>query len=154
MTPPASFRFLDTSSSTAAAPPARFLITADAERAFVTVDSGFPITSLEEALQKGTPFAYPFPATPVPVLFNEKAWTALSPLRKKYGIDLLNILLHDQKVDRLYSALARIDGQTDLALVRSPGLCKLLPYAAALDFYGSRISIRSGEVDVPGGPRR
>src|ERR1035438_4043997 len=31
------------------------LMTADAERAFLTIDSGFPITQLEEALQKGTP---------------------------------------------------------------------------------------------------
>ena len=128
------------------------LMTADAERAFVAVDSGFPITALEEALQKGTPFAYAFPATPVPVLFSEKSWTGISLARKKYGDDLLEILLHDRNVDRLYSALARVDRQTGLALYKSPGLWKLVPSAGALDFYGSRISIRSGEVAVPGGP--
>jgi hypothetical protein len=127
------------------------LMTADAERAFLTIDSGFPITELEEALQKGTPFAYSFPGTPVPVLFNEKSWAGISPLRKKYGSDLLEILLHDPSVDRLYSALSRNDKQTNLALFQSPGLSKLLPYAAVLNFYGSRISIRSGEVQVPGG---
>ena len=35
--------------------------------------------------------------------------------------------------------------------MRSTGLGRLLPYAAELDFYGSWISIRSGEVKVPGG---
>jgi hypothetical protein len=128
------------------------LMTADAERAFLTIDSGFPITMLEEALQKGTPFSFPFPGTPVPVLFTEKSWTGISPMRKKYGDDLIDILLHDRNVDRLYSALARTDKQTNLELVRSPGLWKLTPYAAELDFYGSRISIRNGEVSLPGGP--
>ena len=32
-----------------------------------------------------------------------------------------------------------------------PGLRRLLPYAATLDFYGSQISIRNGHVVVPGG---
>ena len=127
------------------------LMTADAERAFLTIDSGFPLTALEEALQKGTPFTCAFPATPVPVLFSEKTWTALSTGKKAAGRDLLDILLHDRSVDRLYSALAKNDRQTRLALVRSPGLKKLLPYAALLDFYGGWISVRSGQVTVPGG---
>jgi hypothetical protein len=127
------------------------LATADAERAFLTIDSGFPITNLEEDLQKGVPFAYSFPGTPVPVIFNEKVWTSISVARKKYNDDLIEILLHDRSVDRLYAALARTDKQTDLALMHSPGLPRLLPSAGVLDFYGSRISIHSGEVAVPGG---
>ena len=127
------------------------LMTADAERAFLTVDSGFPITVLEENLQKGAPFVYAFPATPVPVIFNEKTWTATSVMRKKYGDDLIAILLHDRNLDRLYAALARTDRQTDAALMKSPGLPHLLPFSGVLDFYGSRITIRSGEVVIPGG---
>ncbi len=45
------------------------LVTADPERAFLTTDSGFPLTTLEEALEKGEPFTYSFPSTRVPVLF-------------------------------------------------------------------------------------
>jgi hypothetical protein len=127
------------------------LMTADAERAFLTVDSGFPITTLEENLQKGTPFVYSFPATPVPVIFNEKTWTATSVMRKKYGDDLIEVLLHDRNLDRLYAAFARTDRQTDAALMKSPGLSHLLPFSGVLDFYGSRITIHSGEVVVPGG---
>src|SRR6202044_273940 len=48
------------------------LITADAERVFLTVDSGFPLTQLEESIQTGTPFVYAFPVTRVPVLFTQK----------------------------------------------------------------------------------
>ena len=43
------------------------------------------------------------------------------------------------------------DTETRLALLRSPGLRRLLPYAATLDFYGSQITIREGRVMVPGG---
>lgn len=127
------------------------LSTADAERAFVTIDSGFPITALEESLQKGKPFAYEFPATLVPVLFSERTWMALSAKKRRPAADLLDVLLHDQNIDRLYSALARNDPQTALILERSPGLNKLLPVASIMDFYGSRISVHSDAVAVPGG---
>ena len=127
------------------------LVTANPERAFLTIDSGFPLTGLEEALQKGTPFKYPFPATRVPVLFSEKKWTELSSVNKKGGGDLIDTLLNDPNVDRLYLAMARSDQQTRLALVESPGLRRLLPLAGALDKYGSQLRIRSGVVVVPGG---
>jgi hypothetical protein len=46
-----------------------FLETANPERAFLTIDSGFPLTELEEALQKGTTFNYDYAPSHVPVLF-------------------------------------------------------------------------------------
>lgn len=127
------------------------LATQNAERAFLTVDSGFPLTTLEQDLQEHTPFAYDFPATAVPILFTEKDWVAVSISRKKGRANLLDILLHDPDVDRLYSALARSDPETREALARSPGLKRLLPVAPVLDFYGGEICIRSGKVLVPGG---
>jgi len=132
-------------------PKGAFLVTENPKRAFLTIDSGFPLTALEEALQKGTPFTFAFPASKVPVLFSEKTWIALSAAKKGDQTDILDVLLRDRDVDRLYSALARSDNQTRLALARSPGLRKLLPFAALLDFYGSRICIRSGQVSVPAG---
>ena len=127
------------------------LITENSERAFLTVDSGFPLTALEEALQKGTPFSCPFPVTPVPVLFTEKDWVAVSVKKILPSETMLDVILHDVDVDRLYSAMARSDPQTRLALYHSPGLKKLIPVAAALDFYGSNIRIRSGAVVMPTG---
>lgn len=127
------------------------LITADAERAFLTVNSGFPLTKLEESLQNGVPFSYEFPATHVPILFTEKDWTQLSTSKQRAGSTLLDMLLNDQNVDRLYSALSRLDPQTRLTLYRAPGLRRLLFYGPALDFYGSRLCVRDGAVDVPGG---
>jgi hypothetical protein len=125
------------------------LVTQNPRRAFLTIDSGFPITTLEEDLEKGTPFTFEFPATRVPVLFTEKAWIGLAEGKREDREDLIDVLLRNRDVDRLYSGLARIDRQTRLALVRSPGLRKLLPLGPVLDFYGSRICIRSGQVSVP-----
>lgn len=125
------------------------LITANAERAFLTLDSGFPLTELEEALEKGRPFTYSFPATRLPILLAEKDWMEVGAWKSG---NLIDLLLHDRNVDRLYWALSKSDPQTRLALARSPGLRGLLPVAAVFDMYGSRISIHSGKVEVPGGP--
>jgi hypothetical protein len=129
-----------------------FLVTANAGRAFLTIDSGFPLTALEDALQKGTPFTVEFPATRVPVLISEEAWIKLAARKGENRKNLIDVLLHDQDADRLYSALARIDKETRIALVQSIGMRRLLPSAAALDLYGSRICIRAGQVSVPAGP--
>lgn len=130
-----------------------FLTTADAGRAFLAVDSGFPLTELEQDLQDGKPFSYPFPATPVPVLASAREWASISMRGKRAGGDMLDVLLNDPEVDRLYSAMARLDPQTSARLVRSPGLRRLLPVADIFDFYGSQICIRSGSIEVPGGPK-
>jgi len=128
-----------------------FLVTANPERAFLTIDSGFPLTGLEEELQNGTPFSYAFPTTQVPVIYNETDWVGLSVERKRSSGTLVDVLVHDPSVARLYWALSKIDAETRVALLRSPGLRKLLPYAAVLDFYGSQLCIRDGHVVVPGG---
>jgi len=127
------------------------LITADAERAFLTVDSGFPLTRLEQSLQQGVPFTFEFPATRVPILFNEKDWSLLSQSKDRAGSSLLDLLLNDQNVDRLYSAMSRLDPETRKDLYHAPGLRRMLYYGPVLDFYGSRLCIHSGAVDVPGG---
>jgi hypothetical protein len=128
-----------------------YLDTADPGRAFLTVDSGFPLTQLEQDLATHTTFSYPFPGTPVPVLGNKRNWASVSMRGRRAGGDMLDVLLNDPEVDRLYSALARVDSQTAARLMMSPGLGKLLPVADIFDFYGSQICIHSGSVVVPGG---
>jgi hypothetical protein len=128
------------------------LETANPERAFLTIDSGFPLTELEEALQTGTPFTYPYPASHVPVLYKEADWIALSTgERRSYG-NVIDLLVNSPSISRLYWALTRNDAETRLALQRSPGLRRLLPFASTLDFYGGQISIHDGHVLVPGQP--
>ena len=55
-----------------------FLETADAQRAFLTTDSGFPLSELERTLSGGTAFAYAFPSSQVPILLTERDWIAVS----------------------------------------------------------------------------
>jgi hypothetical protein len=124
------------------------LATADPERAFLTDDSGFPLTSLEETLRGGEPFEYGFGTFNVPVLFTQGDWTALDANKKD---DLLDALLLNPRLARLYWALARIDQGTRNFLRKSPGIKDLLPLAPVLDFYGAEITIQSGRVVVPGG---
>lgn len=130
------------------------LVTANPERAFLTIDSGFPLTAVEQALQQNGSFSYPFPATRVPIFFNEKDWTSVSKRNRKSDNNLLDVLLHDQNLDRLYAAMAKYDQETRLALKRSPGLGELMPLAAVIDLYGSQICIKSGRVIVPGGAEK
>ena len=128
------------------------LVTSDPDRAFLTIDSGFPLPDLEETLQGGKPFAYSFPSSRVPVAFTQNDWMAASD-EAADSKDLLDKLLRDPLLARLYWAVSRTDTETQIALQQSPGLRKLLPYAAALDFYGDNICIRSGHVMVPGATR-
>ena len=130
-----------------------FVETADARRAFLTIDSGFPLPALEKTLQGGEPFAYPYASSRVPIFLTESDWGASG---KHGGKDerggLLDALLHDPSLAHLYYAWAHMDPETQLALQRSPGMKKLVPLGTQLDFYGSYILIRSGRVVVPGGP--
>ena len=130
------------------------LVTANPERAFLTIDSGFPLTVLEESLQKHEPFSYQFPATRVPIFFHERDWIALTASNKKAGEGLLDALLHDQNLDRLYAALGRCDPQTREVLMQAPGLRRLELVAPVFDSYGSGINIRDGRVILPGGDQK
>jgi hypothetical protein len=130
------------------------LRTADPERAFLTIDSGFPITALEQALERHEPFTYEFSATLVPILFTERDWTTITTWKREQGSNVIDVLLHDPALDRLYWALSRCDEETRLALSQSPGLRKLASLAPALDLYGSTIRIHSGIVHTPIGSER
>ena len=134
--------------------PSTALQTEDPERAFLAIDSGFPLTNLEQTLQGGKPFEYPYASEPVPVLFAESYWTQLSKKNlKENSRDLLDTMLNDPSIARLYWALSRMDGETANWMHQSIGLGKLLPYAAVLDFYGRELCISDGSLVVPGGPR-
>jgi hypothetical protein len=131
--------------------PGSSLETADADQAFLTVDSGFPLAELEETVQGGAPFAIPYSLTPVPVLFTANDWIVSSGNAGGASQDVVDALLNDATLARLYWALYRMDVETRISLQKSPGLPRLLPFAPLLDFYGHHISVRFGRVVVPGG---
>jgi hypothetical protein len=126
-----------------------FLQTDDPQRAFLTVDSGFPLPRLEQSLRDAQTFTYPFAGTSVPVLLADSDWSRKGNVK---DWDLLDALLHDPALARFYCAFARMDSETQVALRQTQALKKIIPFAAVLDFYGTQIRIRSGRVLVPGGP--
>ena len=127
--------------------------TVEVQQAFLTADSGFPLVQLEDAVRTGKPFEYQYTSAPVPVLFTGTDWIQRDDDKsgKNANLDVLDSLINDATLARLYWALYRLDGETRDALRKSPGLRALQPLAPLLDFYGSQISIRSGKVIVPGG---
>lgn len=124
---------------------------AEPDRAFIANDSGFPIADLEQALRESKPFLYPYPSSPVPLIFKPEDWKLSEKNPENSSGDFTTALLDDPVKARLYWALARMDSETREFLRRTPGLPKLVPFAALLDFYGAELSIRSGHVVVPGG---
>jgi hypothetical protein len=124
-----------------------YLETADPQRAFLTIDSGFPLPDLEKSLQGGRGFSYSFEMSRVPSPPVEIDWA-----KKAKKTDVVDMLLSDPGVARFYWALARMDAETLSSLRQSNALKKMVPLAPILDFYGTHLSIRSGHVVLPGGP--
>ncbi len=84
----------------------------------------------------------------MPVLFHAGDWVLNEKNANKGVVDSL---LRNPGLARLYWGLARMDSETSAYLWKSLGAKKLIGSAAVLDFYGSHISVRSGRVIVPGG---
>ncbi|HEY2645397.1 MAG TPA: hypothetical protein VGI34_00400, partial [Candidatus Acidoferrales bacterium] len=124
------------------------LETSDANRAFLTIDSGFPLADLEDALREGKPFDTPFASTKVPVLFKSSDWLLN---KKNANRGVVDSILRDPDLARLYWAMSRMDVETGQFMWQSLGQKKLILAAAALDFFGGQISVRSGKVLAPGG---
>jgi hypothetical protein len=88
--------------------------TADPERAFLTVDSGFPLVELEEDLQQSKPFDYLFGTSQVPVLFSPRDWGWTDK-------NLVDELTADPLLARLYWAFSRLDTVAPFAGPQSAG---------------------------------
>lgn len=121
----------------------------DAERAFVTVDSGFPLADMEDALRQGKPFSTPYVSTRVPLIYAKQDWTGKAT---SMDIEVVSALANNPALARLYWALSRLDSGTREALMKSGGMNKMVPLNSVLDFYGPSIAVRDGRVLVPGGP--
>jgi len=124
------------------------LLTDDPERAFITIDSGFPLLELEASLREGKPFNYTFASSYVPSLLAEKDWRQKGITKES---DLIAAILRDPALAHFYWAMSRVDRETQIALRQQQSVKKMIPLSAHLDFYGTRIRVRSGRVIVPGG---
>ncbi len=124
------------------------LETVNATRAFLTVDSAFPLTRLEQDLRANHRFEVAYAPTSVPVLYNSDYW--LTALGRSGQSDFVDAFLSDPSLCRLYLGLSHLDRATSEALRKQASPTKLKVYAHVLDFYGSMFQIRNGAAVVPG----
>ena len=127
------------------------LETVNATRAFLTVDSAFPLTELEQDLRANHRFEMPYAPTPVPVLYDAKYWIAA--VNQNAQTDFLDAFLSEPSVCRLYLGLSHLNRETAAALRQQGSPAKLKLYANVLDFYGGMFQIRNGAAVVPGNPQ-
>lgn len=127
------------------------LETVNATRAFLTIDSGFPLAELEQALRTNQPFAYDYRPTRVPVLYGPEYWLTG---RERQGLSFIDVFLGDPALCRLYLGFSKLDRETAAALRGSAGSAeRLRPFGHVLDFFGGMFQIRNGRAIVPGAPR-
>ena len=127
------------------------LETVNASRAFLTIDSGFPLSDLEEALRTNRPFMLDYHPSRIPILFNSDYW--IQDMARKETGDFIDSFLGDPTLCRLYSALSALDPDTAEQIRKDMPAQKAKAYAHVLDFFGGMFEIRGGKVSPPGGAR-
>jgi hypothetical protein len=127
------------------------LETVNATRAFLTIDSGFPLAELEQALRTNRPFSYEYQRTSVPVLYGPDYW--LEAREDKQPAEFIDAFLADPSICRLYLGLSKLDRETADKLRDSVAGPRLRAFAHVLDFYGGMFEIRNSKAQVPGGAR-
>ncbi|WP_228486215.1 hypothetical protein [Paludibaculum fermentans] len=126
------------------------LETVNATRAFLAMDSGFPLADLEQALRTNRPFHYDFKPTRVTVLYAPEYW--LSNKERQSG-EFIDAFLNDPSLCRLYLGMAKLDPETAEELRKSLPVTRIRAFAHVFDFFGGMFRIRNGKVSVPGGDR-
>jgi hypothetical protein len=126
------------------------LETVNASRAFLTTDSGFPLSELEQALRTNRPFVYDFHPAVVSVLYGPDYW--LSAKEKGSG-EFIDAFLSDPALCRLYLGLSKLDRDTAEELRKAMPVQRLRAYSHVLDFFGGMFEIRNGKAVTPGGAR-
>ncbi len=126
------------------------LETVNATRAFLTIDSGFPLAQLETALRTNRPFELDYQPSRVPTLYSVDYWRGT---KDKTGGEFIDVFLSDPSLCRLYLGLSKLDPETSSAMRAAIPAARLKIYSHILDFYGAMFQIRGGKALVPGGAR-
>jgi hypothetical protein len=128
------------------------LETVNASRAFITIDSGFPLSELEQALRTNRVFTLDYHPSRVPVLYGADYWQPRDPQKKDHP-EFIDFFLSDPALCRLYFAMAALDPETADQIRKDMPAQKAKVYAHVLDFFGSMFEVRGGRAVVPGGSR-
>jgi len=128
------------------------LETVNATRAFITIDSGFPISDLEQALRTNRPFNLDYHPARVGVQFGADYWQPRDSTKKEQP-EFIDFFMGDPSLCRLYMAMAGLDPATSEQIRKDMPAQKAKIYAHIWDFFGSMFEVRNGRAVVPGGAR-
>ena len=126
------------------------LETVNATRAFLTIDSGFPLAELEQSLRTSRPFVYDYKPTSASLLYGAEYWLNA---KDRDNVPFIDAFLADPALCRLYLGLSKLDPTVADELRKATTFQKIRAYAHVLDFYGGMFQIRNGRAVVPGGAR-
>lgn len=126
------------------------LETVNASRAFLAMDSGFPLAKLEQSLRTNRPFSHDFKPTRIPVIFGSDYWLSV---KEKAAGDFIDAFLNDPSMCRLYLGLAKLDPETAENVRKSMPLQRIRAFAHVFDFFGGMFRVRNGVATAPGGER-
>ena len=127
------------------------LETVNPSRAFLTIDSGFPLSELEAALRTNRAFTLDYHPARVPIFYTPDYWQPAAAGQKP--VEFIDYFLNEPTVCRLYSATAALDPETAGQMRKDLPVAKAKIYAHVLDFFGSMFELRDGKAMVPGGAR-
>jgi hypothetical protein len=126
------------------------LETVNASRAFLTIDSGFPLAQLEQALRLNQPFTMDYHPARLPLLYDLAYWESA---KDKTEGEFIDYFLSDPSLCRLYLGLSKLDPETADELRKQMPAPRLKLFAHVLDFFGGMFEIRDGKAIAPGGAR-
>jgi hypothetical protein len=127
------------------------LETLNASRAFLTIDSGFPLADLEQKLRINQPFTLDYHPARIPLMYNAEYWQ--SARDKTQTGEFIDAFLADPALCRLYLGLSKLDPETAEELRKQVPAPRLKIFAHVLDFFGAMFQIRDGKAIVPGGAK-
>ncbi|HEY3740257.1 MAG TPA: hypothetical protein VGL53_10455, partial [Bryobacteraceae bacterium] len=127
------------------------LETLNASKAFLTIDSGFPVATLEQALRTNQPFNYDYHPSRVPILYGSEYWLGtLSGANKDKQGEFIDVFLGDPSLCRFYLGMSKLDPSTALEMKQAIAPNRLKAYAHVIDFFGGMFQIRNGKAICPG----
>jgi hypothetical protein len=124
------------------------LETVNATRAFLSMDSGFPLAVLETSLRTNRPFTYDYSPAQIPILYGGDSWVTV---QDKGGAGFIDGFIADPLLCRLYLGMWKLDPETADGLHKELTLQRIRAFAHVFDFFGGMFRIREGTADVPGG---
>ena len=133
------------------------LETVNPSRAFLTIDSGFPLAELETALRTNRPFTLDYHPAKIPIIYGADYWrpaaaTAVATAKQEQT-PFIDYFMSDPTLCRLYSALAALDPDTADQIHKDMPAARAKIYAHVFDFFGTMFEVRDGKAVLPGGAR-